>query len=330
MNARVWRGHLVMPWNTRTVAVNLDNRIVVGETTQAKTSDNAIGLDKYVDFPAPIGYGGGFELSKSDRDKCTTNICKMLTAEMIHTNIWIHTVMAPLGKDHIILAYPSMITSGLFRKNGVVVYSRAPNGVQTELNPILPISGDVSSSFIGWLTVIPSNAGGVLFYWYDVNAKTKRAQIRGRFVSHKGSQSQDFDISSHQGLLGKQVSIPSWSFDTPKMDVWYGDYHSAGGYAIFIPPLIPVAPTRVRYQFYPTWVEHDRKSRIAEVIVMDTFSSPTHDVHVVPRLLSKGKPVPQRSVETKDIMTLPEDARVSREVKIYDEKERMNEVEKLK
>jgi hypothetical protein len=97
----------------------------------------------------------------------------------------------------------------------------------------------------------------VLLYWYDINADTKKATVRGRLIFADNQYSNDI-------VVANDAPNTAHIFDViPMSNYWFGDYKTAGG---FDPHGIFVADDQI-YRYYPMWDEPDGTVRFSEVVV---------------------------------------------------------------
>ncbi len=113
-----------------------------------------------------------------------------------------------------------------------------------EMPPIVPKNSH-PDSLILHPTLIDAGQGPLLVYWYDFDAASSTAEIRGRLLTSNFSWRGDFGISD--------------SFSLTQRD-WYGDYHTAGGIRLPQP-----TPEGYEYEFYPVWVQPGGKTHFARV-----------------------------------------------------------------
>lgn len=119
------------------------------------------------------------------------------------------------------------------------------------------------------LAAIDAGAGALL-YWYDMNAKTKQATIRGRLVFSDSLSSDDFDISS---------------FDMGTAAYSYGDYMTAGAF------ITGISFGTEKYEFFPIWTQPDFTLRFVRVTVWRVFGSQWGRVPIK-QLIPKWHPGP--------------------------------------
>ncbi len=194
---------------------------------------------------------------------------------VIYSNIAAHTLTGRIGSyGDTFIAFPDSPSKD---RHGyrLFFYSHKTNKF-AQANAILPVSTD-PNSYVFHLTMVDVGSGPVLLYWYDVDATTQQATIRGRFLISSAlganSYSADFDISK---TGGKSRSFDlaqglAYCCDGGKV-FWYGDYFTAGGMAkaMFSPVKGPLGvnlsiPIGTKYSYYPVWVEPDKTIRFNEV-----------------------------------------------------------------
>jgi hypothetical protein len=126
-----------------------------------------------------------------------------------------------------------------------------------------------ANSFVMHLAAVDLGSGPILLYWTDVDAKNKRAVVRGRLVTSVGEYSKDFPLS--RKLAGGDAAHPptlsvARYFPLGTAFYWYGDYRTSGGYA---------ESTSV-YDYFPMWIEPDNTLRYTRVVASETLvASPT-------------------------------------------------------
>jgi hypothetical protein len=148
-----------------------------------------------------------------------------------------------------------------------------------QADPILPTWRSINS-FLVHLTAIDTG-GGTLLYWYDVNAKTKKATVRARLVFSEDLYSDDFDISS---------------FDMGTVPYFYGDYMTAGAFVSSGPAL-----GITRYDFFPMWTQPDFSLRFSRVTIWPVFTPQAGPKLVIRRRIPKWHPGPP-PVELKHLL----------------------------
>lgn len=144
-------------------------------------------------------------------------------------------------------------------------YLSYPYGSKSQLPPIAPKNPD-KKNFILHPTAIDFGEGPVLIYWYDVNVADQTMQVRGRLITTGNSYTADFRISD--------------VFPLPSSDMWFGDYHTAGGArktgrAVASAINTTVSAQRPRaststFEFVPAWKQSDGNAYFAKV----TYTSP--------------------------------------------------------
>ena len=143
------------------------------------------------------------------------------------------------SSNKLVLAFMDTLEND--KGDGYRVYLFDGNDSWTALPPIAPLSPN-KNNFILHLTAIDPGAGPILLYWYDVDTVTGKASIRARLITSDISYTSDFAIAESFGVL------------SPK---WYGDYHTAGGYAV----------SRLSTShFYPVWVQPDGRVHFTHVL----------------------------------------------------------------
>ncbi len=170
----------------------------------------------------------------------------------------------PGGSD-LVLAYPATVTDSNGKKNdGYQMYVFDPSNNQFgQAQPIFPAIHS-PGHFLMHMVAIDPGSGPILLYWYDVDGNTKTASIRGRLVYENGSYSTDFAVATTTFILPPKYPKPqivTYSFATNS--AWYGDYHTAGGYAWNGITQI----NKQLYQYYPMWVQSDGNAHYSHVSV---------------------------------------------------------------
>jgi hypothetical protein len=148
------------------------------------------------------------------------------------------------SSDGFIFAVPEMI-----RQNGGYgygLYHVDSNGNRLSYPPITPSAG--ANGVILHPAVIDPGRGPLLFYWYDIDTQARRMTVRARLITEDRSYTSDFSIAS---------------FDSPAEKMWFGDYHTAGGFA----PSATVSGQDIRtgrarlgpptYEYFPVWKQSD-------------------------------------------------------------------------
>jgi hypothetical protein len=120
------------------------------------------------------------------------------------------------------------------------------NGNRLSYPPITPSAG--ANGVILHPAVIDPGRGPLLFYWYDIDTQARRMTVRARLITEDRSYTSDFSIAS---------------FDSPAEKMWFGDYHTAGGFA----PSATVSGQDIRtgrarlgpptYEYFPVWKQSD-------------------------------------------------------------------------
>ena len=119
---------------------------------------------------------------------------------------------------------------------------------------ISPKSGN-ADDFALHLTAVDPGDGPVLFYWYDVDTVATTATIRGRLVLRDDTETPDFAIS-RSGLVESSFDVTT--------NYWYGDYHTAGAYAVYSLSAQD-GQAKATYHYYPVWLQPDGDVRVAHV-----------------------------------------------------------------
>lgn len=174
------------------------------------------------------------------------------------------TVRVP-GGDDILIAYPATVKDS----NGksvdgyeMVLYDPLNNSFG-QAEPIFPAVHS-ANHFLMHMVAIDPGSGPVLLYWYDIDANAKTATMEGRLIYENGAYSPNFAVATTTFFKPPKYPLPMivpYSFATDS--AWYGDYHTAGGYA----PTGIVSPNFEQYNYYPMWVQSDGQARYSHVTV---------------------------------------------------------------
>jgi hypothetical protein len=202
----------------------------------------------YHEAPEPAGWNQSWKdhslLYKSKKDKTST--------DTMATNVPYQTILArsPSGQNLLVAHAATIGENG----DGYRLYMQ--NGGTSWL-PFAPIAPQTPNpdSFVLHLTGVDPGRGPIFFYWYDVEAMTKRVTIRGRLITRDNQATADFSVSRDGSV--------SRSFDVSTDARWYGDYHTAGGY---VAPAAAPDWSRNTFHYFPVWVEPDGTTRFARVV----------------------------------------------------------------
>lgn len=193
------------------------------------------------------------------------------------TRIIANTLLArvPASKS-LAIAYPATIKDANGKNaDGYELFFFDPgNNTLAQATPILP-RVHAPGHFLMHMVAIDPGSGPVLLYWYDIDGNAKTATMRGRFIYDGGSYSDDFAIATITEYKGPPPLVKGQidSFTVPYTFqtgfAWYGDYHTAGGYAAsgFMPSLSETL------NYYPMWVQSDGKAHYSHVSVTQTLTS---------------------------------------------------------
>jgi hypothetical protein len=174
---------------------------------------------------------------------------KKTPRNLIHTNIWNHTVIARTpGSKRVLMTVPDTFAG---KGHGYRLFFVDPDtSAVTEAKvPVLPASAN-PDDFILHVQAIDIGTGPVLLYWNDVSGSD--VTIRGRFVTGLDKYTKDFVISRAGG------KDRSFSLKQVTSAYWYGDYQTAGGYK--------VDGVIGRSHYYPLWVEPDKSVHYGHVV----------------------------------------------------------------
>lgn len=231
-------------------------------------------------FSAPADWSeGGVGKKESDR----TLIVKGKTTN-INANIYRHKLLTrnPDAKGSL-MVFTQEISGG--RGFGYGMYSIVPEGFYTGMPQIAPALQN-PASFILHPTAIDIGSGPILFYWYDVNGNNGKMQVRGRLVTGARDYTVDFSISG--------------PFDTPGSPMWFGDYHTAGGFQR--PPRLKIrrsggsrltrkgADAPRSYDYFPVWKQSDGNIHFARVSYTEPDQSAANGHN---RLKGKAVAIPE-------------------------------------
>lgn len=167
------------------------------------------------------------------------------TQKYFQSNQYVGDAMTRLG-DRLLFAYPTDVSTSLTSKHGYRLFNFQPNAAAPwkQLRPVMSVVPNNPDAMIAFLTFV--NAGNaVLAYWADVNTGGNTVQMRGRFILPGSLCTEDFDIGN--------------KFDYTASQIFYGDYHTAGGYAVKSKgkPAVDVA--------YPIWMASDARIHFERV-----------------------------------------------------------------
>lgn len=216
----------------RTTLVPLENETVIA----------GIGSWVFPGFKLPGShfFVPGFEVSsgKAGWDGWTKKL------PTISSNIWEYGIMARTpGTNSVFVVYPdSKAGKGhgyrlAFVKDGTFTGFPAQATItEASEHMILPAGGNADDVILH-LQAIDLGVGPVLLYWEDINFAASKVTIRGRFVTGPNQFTNDFTISQAGNAPRAYLASPG---------MWYGDYHTGGGYA-----------GALEYVYKPLWVEPD-------------------------------------------------------------------------
>ena len=165
--------------------------------------------------------------------------------DYMSTNIPGQTILTRSpGSEKLLLAYMDTIPG---QGDGYRLYSYTDPILWQAFDPIRPKSGN-PDDFILHVTAVDAGIGPKLFYWYDVDTVQKTSTIRGRLIVRDDTETANFRIGG-----------PNWV----TAQKWYGDYHTAGAYAVKVGTGSDW--TDDAYHYYPVWLEGDGPARVAHV-----------------------------------------------------------------
>jgi hypothetical protein len=181
----------------------------------------------------------------------SSSTCTKASDDYIKINLIDRTSLVRSPSSHnLLLAHMDTLENG--KGDGYRLYLFDDRPAFTSRPPIAP-QGASADNFVLHVTPIDVGRGPILYYWYDINTATKRAAIRGRLITGDYEWTEDFGVS--RSLIGPR------SFDVTAAALFYGDYHTAGGY--YEPPVAdPISGT---YHYYPVWIEPDGNVHFAHV-----------------------------------------------------------------
>jgi hypothetical protein len=204
--------------------------------------------------PAKTGSWGGWPSKPPLTDKAMDGPMEAnITGQTILTR-------SPSSKN-LILAYRNYFPLAVFHYNMYVF--KSPSS-WLPLAPIVP-KVPFSNNFVLHVTPVDPGRGPLLFYWYDVDSIAKKATIRGKLITRDDAETVNFAIS--------RTGQVEYAFDVSDKR-WYGDYHTAGGYAV--DSYWSKDWQHGSYHYYPIWVEPNGNIRVAHI----TFNVPnTTTIH---------------------------------------------------
>jgi hypothetical protein len=193
-----------------------------------------------------------------------------VTAKIICTNFWAVTIVSRVpDSDNVLIAYPATLTDSNGKKSygyQLYFYDRIANQF-SQATPIFPAVHSPDNALMH-LAAIDPGTGPVLLYWYDINADTKKATVRGRLIFADKQYSDDIVVATdapNTTHVFDLITMPKGCPDGKGGYVggyWFGDYKTAGGFA----PHGFSARDQV-YRYYPMWDEPDGTVRFSEVVV---------------------------------------------------------------
>jgi hypothetical protein len=200
---------------------------------------------------APVAYGW---------DAAFHTNPKIKPAQIVQANIWAHTVVSRVPGIHkVLIAYPATLTDANGKKTyGYQLYFYDRTTKQFfQAAPIFPTVHSPDNFLMHLAAIDPGVGGPVLLYWYDVNADTKKATVRGRLIFANNQFSPDIVVANDAPNTAHIFNV------IPQSNYWFGDYKTAGGFGPQgISPIIDQI-----YRYYPMWDEPDGTVRFSEVVV---------------------------------------------------------------
>jgi hypothetical protein len=200
--------------------------------------------------PAPVAYGW---------DAAFNTNPKIKPAKIVNANVWAHTIVSRVpGSQKVLIAYPATLTDANSKKSygyQLYFYDRATNQF-FQATPIFPAVHS-PDNFLLHLAAIDPGTGPVLLYWYDINANTKKATVRGRLIFGDNQYSDDIVVANDAPNTTHVFNV------IPLSNYWFGDYKTAGGFG---PHGISAVNDQI-YRYYPMWDEPDGTVRFSEVVV---------------------------------------------------------------
>ena len=165
--------------------------------------------------------------------------------------------------NSLMLAFPDNFSASGWGYR-VAFYDRTAHTITdaSDNDSILPATAN-TNNVVFHLAVADPGSGPVLLYWTDLDSAAKTITVRGRLITGKGKFSDDFVIS--------QTGGQPVSFALGGGDYWYGDYHTAGGYATTSSRTAGQGKFSVTlgnttyYNYFPMWVEPVNVVRYARV-----------------------------------------------------------------
>jgi hypothetical protein len=161
-----------------------------------------------------------------------------------------HLVRSP-SSHNLLLTHMDTLENG--KGHGFRQYITDGKFSWDQLAPIAPKTPH-PDNFILHVTGVDAGRGPIFYYWYDVDTVAQSATIAGRLVTLDNMVTDDFAV--------KRTGTLASSFDVTAGRVFYGDYHTAGGYYA---EAGPGQWSHSTYHYYPVWIESDGKVRFAHV-----------------------------------------------------------------
>lgn len=299
-----WRGGIV-PFSNDEVAFTFGSKLGLKKNNNLKL-ENITGKE-IIDTETAWGWG--------------SEGANLKAGEFIGSNMWANTVSARAGntKNTVLISFPTEVKKADKEQHGyrLFVYNTAENSLG-ELPEILPENAN-NQSIIFHLALVDLGVGPVMAYWYDINGEDFSVTIKGRFIYSENESSDDFVISKIKGEKN------TFSLTAAKR-YWYGDYHTASGYAVTSTTLGAQS-----FHYYPIWVQPDGTVKYAEVkLYISNKINPgviNQPIAVKP-LFKKDILLPNKQVLRARVphqhkwSALPADEELSRQLEAYKAKKR--------
>jgi hypothetical protein len=220
-------------------------------------------------------------------------------------NVFANSLIArdPIG-GRVLFTYPSnpvySPATGEVSAFGQNLYLVNPNPpfIYWNTDPVLP--QDPANGFVVHLSIIDLGVGPLLLYWVDLDTKTNKATVMGRFLFRAlgSTASQDLAKAEERGRSDDfAISDP---FDPCPRTTWYGDYHMAFGYKAVLAST-PANKNRDLYYYYPAWIDAPNGAVRFRRIGFDTSdTAPMTGLHVSKPLKPLRWKLTQRKAERLD------------------------------
>jgi hypothetical protein len=190
--------------------------------------------------------------------------------QIIKANQLAETLLTRIpGSGILAMAYPASIKDSHNQNvDGFELFFFNPATNQfSQAAPIFPNS-HLPGNYLLHMVAIDPGQGPILLYWMDVNGNEQQATMMGRFIFADGSYSNDFSVATtidpSSPQAGGTIHTRDYTFAVSR--VWYGDYHTAGGYAPAVAGAVPGT-----FHYYPMWVQSDGNAHYSHVILTAKF-----------------------------------------------------------